>query len=384
LPSGFDSDNDDALECCSRACASLAAKVIRVAEGTDDAIDSMADYAAIAAKNAFKDYLRERTPARQRFANRVQRVLLEDPQFGIWVASGTEQAGYAGWEAQHQPRVSVSDLRSRDAELRRDVLLGSDWDKGDETGWNFVQALLTRLFDLAGGPIELDSMIGYLVDLVGIPSTVLVAAEGPDPDEPVEIAQPDPRARSPEALLIARDRAVAELGRFWACCQKLPRESLLALMLNLPGAAESSDSTRKADAHDERDARPENTPRKREKKSGSRGEIGILAVRGVASIAEIGRTLNLTGSECDRLWTALRLVFRAESTSVEPIYHLWRHLPLKDEVIAAVLERKADQIPKIRERASAKVRRCMTDQRLIVSRHMAPRPPSVSVARPSQ
>jgi DNA-directed RNA polymerase specialized sigma24 family protein len=325
-------ENERAMDCVQDALLQLAEKFRRVVEGEDAAIGNVADYAARVAHNVVNEQFRSSAPDRARLKNRLRHVLHVETAFDTWIdRDGTLLAGYSGWRLR-QPRVAITLVAQSD--LQTSALLTTPWQHMKRAHW---VALLTRVFDLAGGPLDLDELLGCLGELLGVSTrTEWIDDEnlgGGDRDERLA----DDTLTPEEAAI-----QVEELRRLWACVRGLRREWLFAFLLNPPGLGDG----RRRDS----DAGPH--------RGTLRGEIDVFPANGVASIAEIGELLALTPEQCLALSTELGGGARPPDQPL-PFHEIWRHLPLKDRVIGSLLGRTGLQVIGLRVLAVRQLAGCL-------------------------
>lgn len=336
----FESHHDDAVECCTVAAGKLGEKLRRVEAQTDPPLESLANYAATVANSAVNEMFRTRAPRRASFANRVRRAL-EQAQFSTWEQSNLQVAGYAGWRVLQRTPASLANVSALARDLKTDSLLATGWSQMDA---RVLGRVLARVFDIADGPIEINELITFLVELLRVPLGRGTSLNGDDGDG----TGPPPVAPAPshESRLIVQ----AELRKFWDCAQALRREWLLSLILNPPSAPESAGRL------------PKDDDRQRDRNRGTlRGEIDVLPANGIASIAEIGRVLQLTPEQYALIARRLQVPVRvsADAGSLAPFYDIWPHLPLPDRLIGELLGTDK-QIAALRRSACRQVALCMT------------------------
>jgi DNA-directed RNA polymerase specialized sigma24 family protein len=326
-------ENERARDCVQDTLLQLGEKFQRVAGGVDPAIDDVANYAARVAHNTVNEQLRSSVPDRARLKNRLRHVLRTDSAFDTWEdRDGALLAGYSGWRLR-QARTTVTPVVQ--SELRTGALLTTPWPHMKRTHW---VALLTRVFDLTGGPLDLDDLLGCLGELLGV-STRLT--ESIDDDE---LHGGERDGRLADDTLTPEETAVQveELRRLWACVRGLRREWLFAFLLNPPGLGDGRRRDSEAAPH----------------RGTLRGEIDVFPARGVASIAEIGDLLALTAEQCRALSSELGGSTQTAERPV-PFHDIWRHLPLKDRVIGSLLGKTGGQVIGLRVLAVRQLAGCL-------------------------
>jgi hypothetical protein len=88
-----------------------------------------------------------------------------------------------------------------------------------------------------------------------------------------------------------------------------------------------------------------------------RGEIDVLPANGVTTVAEIGELLALTPVQLRHLSTELGHGAAGERPLV--FHEIWRHLPLKDRAIGALLGKTGGQVIGLRVQAVRQLGACM-------------------------
>jgi DNA-directed RNA polymerase specialized sigma24 family protein len=327
-------ENERARDCVQEALLQLAQKFRRVTEGVDAPIADVADYAARVAHNTINEQLRSSMPDRARLKNRLRHVLRLDPSFDTWDDHDDALlAGYSGWRLR-LPRAAIP--AAVPTSLRTDALLATPWQRMKREHWT---ALLSRIFDLTGGPVGLDELIACLCELLGISTRPIESLDDGDPQAGEHDHRLVDETLTPEEVALQ----VEALRRLWSCIRGLRREWLFAFLMNPPGLGDG----RRRDS----DASPH--------RGTLRGEIDVLPARGVASIAEIGELLALSADERRALVSELGGGGAATGAEPAPFHEIWRHLPLKDRVIGSLLGKTGVQVIGLRVQAVRQLAGCM-------------------------
>jgi RNA polymerase sigma factor (sigma-70 family) len=225
-------------------------------------IASFEGYAATVAHNACAHYLRKKHPERSRLKNRIRYVLGRDRRFGLWETGATLVCGIAAWRNREATVAAMEALPQLGADTQRwsrftDALRSG---RADDPA-----PLIEALLRAAGGPVELDRLVGTMASLV-------LARDA----EPAALPPPDVLA-DPDALPADRQleqRALTE--SLWQEVGLLPVRQRVALLLSVRDAAGS-------------------------------GLLWVFHLTGVAGMREIARTLEMPEPALAELWNRLPL-----------------------------------------------------------------------------
>jgi hypothetical protein len=167
-------------------------------------IDAFTSYVAAAANHGCDHFVRAKYPLRWRLRGRLRYVLEHDPRFALWrAADGALTCGLVEWRSR-QPS-GLTPTGERLAGIPRQN----------------VREMLSRLFELAGEPLELAAVVSAAADAWAVP---LYHHDGSHQMD----AFPDPEPRV-DAAIEQRDH----LARVWAHIRDLPIRQRHALLLNL-------------------------------------------------------------------------------------------------------------------------------------------------------
>ncbi|HKG60898.1 MAG TPA: hypothetical protein VKB05_14150 [Pyrinomonadaceae bacterium] len=222
-------------------------------------IVNLRGYVATVTRNTCDEYLRQRYPLRRSLRDKVRRHLISHSEFALW--EDNEQnwwSGLSGWQ-DHKLTEDRSDLQER---------LKTAWQSVDVQRLD-LQELLTTIFGVARGPIDLDALTNLIAGCWGIedrPAESLDAVTNATLDE-------QPGTDVNPATIIERRQSLQLLWR--EICQ-LPRRQRVALLLNL-------------------------------RNPNGINVITLLPATGVATFEQIAQTLEIPANEFEQLWTRLPL-----------------------------------------------------------------------------
>jgi hypothetical protein len=210
----------------------------------EESVQNVEAYVTTLTKNAARDVLRSRSPARTRIKSRLRYLFSHDPRFALWVHEGVTLCGLAAWSerADYEPQLDV---------LRRAVAAAGH--SASDPGREVIAAVLTAV----DKPLR-------LVDLV----SALVGTE------------PGGDRSSTHEGLAERQGDVLEARQYlqvlWREIRDLPLHQRIALLLNL-----------------------------REPESGN--AVRLFVSVGIAPLEEIAAALQMTLEQLGALWDDLPL-----------------------------------------------------------------------------
>jgi DNA-directed RNA polymerase specialized sigma24 family protein len=323
------SDNTErAWEVYQSICLELGEKFAAVEAGKESLPHNPAAWITAVAYNTISDEWRRGNKDRSRLKARLRRFLTQQPGFALWPGSeepsGRVQywCGFAGWEGQSVPLAPGE----RVAAVTRQPVKSLDLMKAEN--W---RELLDAVFEELGGPVRLDTLVWILVPWFGF--TTIEAVIEDEQDESPE--RPEPVSPTPGSEREAISRGW--LQWVWRTTATFDRRWLVSFFLNLP----------------------------MDNRTKERGEIEVFPLSGVASMAQIGERLALSADE----YFILRRELAGEPESLPEsattpelrLAALWRHLPLSDDRIGAMLGLTRQQVTNLRTTMIARLNKMWMD-----------------------
>ncbi|HEX5731200.1 MAG TPA: sigma factor [Blastocatellia bacterium] len=287
LRDGFDAD-----DITSEVILQLVKQLRRFRTNPDSRVfGNFRGYVAVAAYNACHDYLRQIYPERSRLKSKIRYTLTHKKGFALWEnQEGRWLAGRARWREEKRPACAPQRLEQLCDNARMQERSHSD----------SPALLLETVFDLAGGPVELNELVNLLANVLKI--TEPQAAEVGQ-----HALESQPAGPSLRQSIVTRIEQCGYLQRLWAEICRLPLEQRHALLLNL-------------------------------KDEQGRDMVTLLAHVRVATIKEIAEALGMTAVE---------------------FAEVWNDLPLDDATIASRLRITRQQVINLRQAARRRLSRRM-------------------------
>lgn len=311
-------------------------------------------YVRRCAANAWVDHLRDRHPMRLSVRNRLLYFVKTHPE--RFVIDRDEDDTLRLGRAQASPPVSArTDLGAlRTVAQARAGLWrpAQHWTRLQAGDWS---RLLDGIVQACGDGLEIDELVSALMILLDV-QEVATESLSEDADEPARDVA-DELSVDPQDRLVMREA----MQKAWQAIRSLKPEHRAALLLNPPTVG-----TR---------ARPGGALRTRADGPVARAEVDVFPMLGIASVSEIGRTLNLQGHQYDAAWSALAVApdererLAALPGERERFAALWQHLPIADAVIAKVFDwQNPQQVINRRAQACEQVKRQLAGHRSILRR----------------
>jgi RNA polymerase sigma factor (sigma-70 family) len=182
-------------------------------------VDDFSAYVAATAFNACNHYLRKKYPERYRLKDRLRYALNKDQHLGLWEKSGRWICGLAEWRGEGRPLAGTDLIR---------ISCGPDLSSLAAGAFDGTQrevaALLRLAFCQLGSPVELDDLVGEIIECAHTGSFERQRAS-------LESASTDPFSSYPDQV-----EQHLQLRHLWSEIQKLPLRQRAALLLNLRDA----------------------------------------------------------------------------------------------------------------------------------------------------
>lgn len=303
----------DAEDVASQARLKLVNR-LRSDQGSDE-IRDIEGYAALAAHTAHVDFLREKRRHWFGLREKLRYLLEEAKEFAIWKNREFQDiGGLADWrEKEEAPREKVDHLRENPALLLSGMSGSFKSSLAKPPAFRMlIEALLKRV----EGGVSLDDLVAIVAPLVGATDF----RGDPESDERYSGQEQFASERSPEDIAISSE-AWHTLWR--EICALQQRARTVYLLHFSPGEFE-----------------------------------GFQIYGIVTSPKDIGRALELSHEQYERLWPELRLkaedlpaleLVRGQTIRGEIKFLLvWKYLPLADLAIAVVLQSTPNAVRKLR------------------------------------
>jgi RNA polymerase sigma factor (sigma-70 family) len=169
-----------------------------------EAVARIDDYIATVTRNCIHDFLRACRPERTRLGYRIRFLLTNDDRFATWSVDGSTRCGLAAW---------------RDSRAIAEATLPMPA-PGEVFDASRPANALLALFAAIDGPLELDGLVTWLMDLWNVPEERSIDIES--------VSLPDER---PTQLAHLESRLFMEA--LWSEVSVLPPLQRAALLLNL-------------------------------------------------------------------------------------------------------------------------------------------------------
>lgn len=282
-------------------------------------IANFSHYVAVLSSNICRAEQRRLHPQRRSLKDALRHALTHDRQFALWLSPTQEQVcGLRDW--LNQPPRQSEKLQQV---LRHPQLL-DDLVEGD---WRRIKRneLLQTLFHWVGHPFRFDDLVEILAILQGVkdgpPVTPFLTDDHTVVDPLAHLAAP---GAQPDEDVAWR----AFLATLWYEVEQLPPLQRIAYLLNFTD-----------------------------------GEIELFWFYGIASIRQIGKVVQLTNEQFNRVWVLLewnemqRACAQSLTNDDEKFAMLWQHLPLNDLTIASLLETSRQNVINLRQAARKRLSR---------------------------
>ncbi len=311
-------------------------------------------YVRRCAANAWVDHLRERHPMRLSLRNRLLYFVKTHPE-RFAIDRDEDETLRLRRAQQSRPvsaRTDLGALRSQPGARAGLWRPATHWTRLQATDWC---QLLDGLVEACGDGLEIEVLTSVLMDLLDVQEEATESLTDA-PDEPARDVA-DELAIDPQDRLVMREA----MQKAWQAIRSLKPEHRAALLLNPPTVGAR--------------ARPGGTLRNRTHGPVARAEVDVFPMLGIASVSEIGRTLNLQSHQYAAAWSALavapdeRTRLSALPDERERFAALWQHLPMADAIIAKVFDwQNPQQVINRRAQACEQVKRQLVGHRSILRR----------------
>jgi DNA-directed RNA polymerase specialized sigma24 family protein len=297
---GHTPQNHDAEEIYGEALLQLIRRLrfLRV-NVANKMINNFHSYVSVIAHTACYTYLRQKYPQRHRLKNRLRYILTHQTGFALWRSN--ENDWICGFVGSRDQKIAVSPKR-RLHDLRLDPrAFEQAGPTAGRTQHNSLVHLITAVFKVAGGPVELDDLVDIVADFQGIKDQTQAAADhetGRGWHERFPDPRPSPASETEQRIY---------LQRMWAEICALPLDQRTALLLNL-------------------------------KDEQGRDITTLLSHIRIATLRQIAEALAITS---------------------EAFAELWNDLPLDDATIAKRLGLTRQQVISLRQSARRRLSRRM-------------------------
>jgi hypothetical protein len=293
-------ENQDALEISNEIQARLLG-ALRLLNGDGrQTISNFSSYVAATAHHACHEFLRRKYPRRHSLKNKLRYLVEHHASLSLWESEGATLCGMTAWRFQKKAPLAAPQLR---------LLLGVG-----EGGFRLqppranlrslpLQDLVIELFNKADAPVEINALVGVVVDLLDIKEDRSLAAEK-DEMHDGECFESIPDKGSNHYLKL---EGRLYLERLWAEICRLPSRQRAALLLNL------------------RDPK-------------GNGLIELFPITGVATMRNLAEALEMAADE---------------------LAELWNQLPLADDAISLRLGATRQQVINLRKSARERLARRM-------------------------
>jgi hypothetical protein len=318
------------LKVYGEATLKLIEKLTSLQRGGDEEIRNFRGYSLTVTDNIIATYLNDINPDRRILKDKLRYFFETRQGYAGWRVGEKFICGLAVWEltGQSDDRTErIIELRNNPRLIDQRVVPHRHIDKIKPDDW---ANLLKAIFDYVNGPAPLDGLINIVADLLGVKDEFQQAGVRDEDDDAPVFDPAEPGPPRPLSDLMAKEF----LQQLWAAICNLKPLMRAAYLLSLGNIGKKAAGL-------------------------STIEIELFPAYGVAAKSEIGRLLNISNEQFERLWdelpdmdTAARREAKTLATYEEKFAMLWNHLPLRDDkVIASLLNCKPLSIATARFRA---------------------------------
>lgn len=277
-------------------------KIMRI-EPVDYGIKDLPNFVSKITFNVYNHYLRKKYPLRHGLKKKLSYLLASRVQFDLWLENKDKVAGFSSWKNIVLPPAESKVLAEFAA--NRQVFISNKLE-GQSPSQLSLDLLLTRLFEWAGHPIEIDLLVNIIADLLEIKDHSNV--DWSDQKESVGfVAKKAMHSEADQSDKTRRIELREYLILLWREIKELPVRQRKALLMSL---------------------RDENGD----------GLINSFSPCGIASPLEIAEVLEM---------------------DIGKLAEIWNSFPLKDAVIAEALGVTNQQVINLRKSARERLARRM-------------------------
>jgi DNA-directed RNA polymerase specialized sigma24 family protein len=306
-------DNEDAFDVKQAVELQLWEKYLRLEESAnDDRINNFRGYAAVVTYHVCYDFLRDKYPEWYSLKNRLRYFLENNNSFAVWENADQELlCGFVGWQNRKQviaQNLQFASLQDLQPNKHIQQMKAAQW-----------QIFFDSLFNQTDSPVRVDDLVHFVAELFGVKDEKHSLDGEADEEKPrIRIFELVSQQLSPEQEYVIGGL----LRRLWAeICQLRPNQRK-AYLLNF------------AD-----------------------GDIEVFPCNAIATICEIGATLEISDQQFAALWLELLVEDDRQRDAKEfanydeKFIFLWLFLPLKDAAIAHMLGGTVSQVAGLRRLA---------------------------------
>jgi DNA-directed RNA polymerase specialized sigma24 family protein len=321
-------ENEDALDLYNEVILAVVAELHRLnAAPQPQPLNDPCGFIAVIAHHRCADYLRWKYRRRHSLKNKLRYFLAHRQGFALWETDREWLCGFASWPTRNLQTARAEQLnRVRAAPDAFNRYAGRDLYSFNADDW---ERFLEAIFNASERPIELDTLVNLIAELVGLQDEASqVRSFSNDDEDNGPDYDPPGKELTPEEIAWLRQF----LRRLWAEIGALRPLQRVAYLLNFTDAE---------------------------------GDVDVLCRNQIATRSEIGRAINLTVEQFIILWRELELDEHARAgaselaTDDERFAFAWLHLPLFDAIIARLIDGKRQQVINLRNGAHDKLVRQM-------------------------
>jgi RNA polymerase sigma factor (sigma-70 family) len=257
-------------------------------------VSDLRGLAAVIAHRVCSLWMRQQSPERHAFKNRLYYLLTRQRGFALWRSKTNKMvAGFAVWQERKETEAEarLNQLSNEETLIAKIRLLKT----GKSADWSDS---LAAIFNYLDGPIEFNKLVATLVALLQIEDQPIEST-----DQIKESDDFDASDRNPDVALQVEKRIF--LQRLWEEVRQLPLNQRVALLLNLRDSEE-------------------------------KGCIALFPSIGIATFRQLAEVLEM---------------------GAEKLSEIWNELPLEDAKIGELLKLTRQQVINARKSARERLGR---------------------------